>query len=92
MTTWGDVYKRQPYNIPERIQEITLTLQGSQPVRASTPVPVAEESVVSAVDSSYREIEPVHAGLGAASYHKLPNPLAHIIQQLPVVDLSLIHI
>ena len=43
--------------------------------------------MVSAVNtSSYRDVEPVQAGLGAASYNKLPNPLAHIIQQLPVVD------
>ena len=62
-------------------------LQGSQPVRASTPVPVVEESVVSAVNtSSYREVEPVRTGSGAATYNHLPNTLAHIIQQLPVVD------
>ena len=76
-----------PYNITEIIQEITSTLQGSPPVRASTPIPVVEESVVSAVDTSlYREVEPVRTGSGAAMYNHLPNPLAHIIQQLPVVD------
>ena len=29
---------------------------------------------------------PVFSGMVAVSYHKLPNPLSQIIQQLPVVD------
>ena len=33
-----------------------------------------------------QEVEPVRTGSGAATYNHLPNPLADIIRQLPVVD------
>ena len=77
---WGEI--EPAHDVKGLIQQITSTLQRSQPGRPPTPAPVAE-SVVLAVESSYRAIEPaantpVFSSLVAASYHKLPNPLSQI--------------
>ena len=88
---WGTL--EQAHDIKTLIEQVTSTLQGSQSSRAHTPeaVPASE---VSALECSREPTANawVFSGMVASSHHKLPNPLSQIIQQLPVVDLSLIHI
>ena len=63
------------------------TLHGSPCSGPPTPE-AAPASEVSALECSREPAvsAPVFSGMVAASYHKLPNPLSQIIQQLPVVD------
>ena len=91
-TDWGNLSAQTTVaeissTVKSLADQVVTALRGFEPGQSCTPAapPQPHELVAEQTQNLAAQL-PAFSGITGASYHKLPNPLSTIIQQLPVVD------